>query len=90
MNQDKIKDDLIELSHLRWHCRRGVKELDVVFSNYLENNYLDSNEDMKQAFKALLAMEDPLLLALVMDQEHITDELQNKVLDKMKNHTSNN
>ena len=87
MNQDKTKNDLIELSHLRWHCRRGVKELDVVCSNYLENNYLNSSEDMKLAFKALLAMEDPLLLALVMGQEKITDNLQNIVLDKMKSHT---
>jgi antitoxin CptB len=30
---------MTELSRLRWLCRRGMKELDVVMSRYLEQHY---------------------------------------------------
>lgn len=85
MTSKVTEEALIELSQLRWHCRRGVKELDVVLTRYLENHYLDSTEELQQAFKLLLKLEDPILMALVMDHHHIEDAAQNIVLDKMKN-----
>lgn len=85
MSQSHTQDDLIELSQLRWHCRRGVKELDVVLTNYLENHYLNSSKEIQDAFKALLKIEDPILMSLVLDHDQIEDSAQNKVLDKMKN-----
>ena len=75
----------IELSQLRWHCRRGVKELDVVLTNYLENHYQDSTDDLQEAFKTLLNLEDPILMSLVLDHHQIDDIAQNYILDKMKN-----
>lgn len=82
---DKVSEDsLIELSKLRWHCRRGVKELDVVLGNYLDNHYLDSSSDNKVAFKQLLQLEDPILMSLVMDYHASDDEHQRLVLDKIK------
>ncbi len=79
------EDDLIELSKLRWHCRRGVKELDVVLSNYLEKHYLNSSQESQMAFKELLQLEDPYLMSLVMNYDHIDDQHKNVVLNKMKN-----
>ncbi len=83
------EESLIELSQLRWHCRRGVKELDVVLSNYLEKHYLDSATDLQQAFKTLLKLEDPILMSLVFDHHQTEDAEQNLVLDKIKNPYSN-
>ncbi|MEH6455451.1 MAG: succinate dehydrogenase assembly factor 2 [Cocleimonas sp.] len=89
MNKDESiensKETLIELSQLRWHCRRGVKELDVVLTNYLEKHYLNSDTDIQQAFKQLLKLEDPILMSLVMDHHQTEDVAQNHVLEKMKN-----
>lgn len=81
---NKAEEDLITLSKLRWHCRRGVKELDVVLTNYLENHYLDSDQDIQEAFKSLLRIEDPILMSLVMGHSKVEDKAQNIVLDKMK------
>lgn len=81
---DGNKEQQIELSQLRWHCRRGVKELDVVLRNYLDNHYLASSETLKQAFKAILNIEDPVLLSLVMNQHQLEDSDLNIVLDKIK------
>lgn len=79
------KEDLIELSQLRWHCRRGVKELDVVLSSYLEKYYLDSDITLQQAFKDLMKLEDPILMSLILNHHQTQDIEQNLVLDKMKN-----
>lgn len=80
----KEEDDLVTLSKLRWHCRRGVKELDVVLNKYLEKHYLNSNKNAQEAFITLLKLEDPILMSLVMDQHKIEDNEQNQVLDKIK------
>ena len=85
MSDSHSKEDLIELSQLRWHCRRGVKELDVVLTNYLEKHYLHASNEVQEAFKALLKIEDPILMALVMDHQQVENHAQNIVLDKMKN-----
>ena len=83
--QQKTQEDLIELSHLRWHCRRGVKELDVVLNNFLENHYLEASTEIQLAFKSLLKLEDPILMSFVMGQNQTDDVTHNFVLEKMKN-----
>lgn len=89
MSKKNTDEELIELSQLRWHCRRGVKELDVILSNYLDNHYLDSAPEIKDAFKTLLKIEDPILMDLVMGHIQIDDQRQNQVLGKMKNSYAN-
>jgi len=83
---DKPSEEaLIELSKLRWHCRRGVKELDVVLRNYLDNHYLNSTNDNQNAFKELLQLEDPMLMSLVMDYQQAENQFHKEVLGKIKN-----
>jgi antitoxin CptB len=58
-----------ELSKLRWRCRRGAKELDVMFERYLDKGYVDSSEADKQAFDKLLDLQDPKLLRYMLSQD---------------------
>jgi len=58
-----------ELSKLRWRCRRGAKELDVMFERYLDKGYAESSEADKQAFDKLLDIQDPKLLRYMLSQE---------------------
>ena len=58
-----------ELSRLRWLCRRGMKELDVVMTQYLDARYEIASEVEKESFKHLLDMQDPDLYALLLGQE---------------------
>lgn len=57
-----------ELSRLRWLCRRGMKELDVVMAQYLDDCYEVASEVEKESFKQLLDMQDPDLYALLLGQ----------------------
>lgn len=58
-----------ELAKLRWRCRRGAKELDVMFERYLDRGYAQSSEADKAAFDKLLDIQDPKLLRYMLSQE---------------------
>ena len=58
-----------ELSRLRWLCRRGMKELDVVMSAYLEHHYATASADDRRLFRALLELPDPELYALLLGRD---------------------
>jgi antitoxin CptB len=57
-----------EKSKLLWRCRRGVKELDVVFTKFVDSSYDGLNEQQKQAFSKLLDIEDPVILSYMLRQ----------------------
>lgn len=50
-----------EYSRLRWQCRRGMRELDVLLERFLDSRYDSSTEAQKSAFQALLELPDPEL-----------------------------
>ena len=54
-----------ELSRLRWLCRRGMKELDLMMTKYLDTHYESASIDEQACFKKLLDMSDPELYALL-------------------------
>jgi antitoxin CptB len=56
-------------SRLRWRCRRGMKELDVLLERFLDTQYDAASESRQRAFMALLDMEDPDLYACLPGQQ---------------------
>lgn len=69
------------LNKLRWHCRRALLELDLVFKRYWERVGDSIGEDEEDALRALLALEDHDLWALVSGR--ITPDDQNKFRDQL-------
>ncbi len=69
----------MQKSRLRWMCRRGMKELDVVMGRYLDSAYADANEAEKQGFISLLEMPDPDLYALLMGRQTSPDQNAERV-----------
>ena len=64
---------MAELSRLRWLCRRGMKELDVVMNRYLEQHYVSASSTEQGYFKALLDMPDPDLYDLLLGRSTTPD-----------------
>ena len=62
-----------EISRLRWLCRRGMKELDVVLSRYLDGNYANASERDQALFRQLLDMPDPELYNLLLGRSEVPD-----------------
>jgi antitoxin CptB len=48
---------------LRWRCRRGMKELDLLLGRYVEQRFDDAPAEERDAFLGLLEVQDPLIYA---------------------------
>lgn len=68
------------LARLRWRCRRGMRELDVVLQRYLERRYPLAPAAERSAFEALLEAQDPQLLAYLLGREQPEDREQADVI----------
>lgn len=71
----------VHLSRLRWHCRRGMRELDVLLTRYFEQAYPSASAEQQLAFEAVLDLQDPLILAYltgaeIPDRQDIRDVIQ--------------
>ena len=73
-----------EYSHLRWQCRRGLKELDVLLEDYLTNHFANAESEEQRAFAALLDLPDPILLAYIMDREQPATPEQRRVISRLR------
>jgi antitoxin CptB len=60
-------------SRLRWRCRRGMRELDVVLERFLERDYTGAPPAEQRAFEALLELQDPQVLAYLLGQDTPAD-----------------
>lgn len=65
MNSVDINEDL---RRLRWQCRRGLLELDLVFGRFLAEHYLKLSADEQAAFRRLLRQPDPTVLSWLQGQ----------------------
>lgn len=59
----------VALKRLRWQCRRGMKELDLVLEHYLDTRFTSSSERDQHAFIELLKVEDDQLWRWLMGHE---------------------
>ena len=59
----------MEANKLRWRCRRGTLELDLMLLRYLDSSYSKANFTEQQAFLELLDFEDMDLLRFLMGEQ---------------------
>jgi len=64
------------LSELRWQCRRGMRELDELLLDYLEQRYESASDKEKAAFCTLLELPDPELVGYLLQQESPAPEVR--------------
>jgi antitoxin CptB len=58
---------------LLWHCRRGMKELDLLLTRYVRERYMTAPAGQQAAFAALLALPDPEIADLLLGYGAPTD-----------------
>jgi antitoxin CptB len=62
---------MAELDRIRWQCRRGMLELDLVLNRFVEQELDGLDSGQLQVFRELLNEQDPMLLAWIMEQEAV-------------------
>ncbi len=70
--------------HLKWRCRRGVRELDVVLDAWLNNAYPTASSAQRLAFAELLAMSDPQLFDVLLGRADVADVVQREVVAELR------
>jgi len=64
----------LDETRLRWQCRRGMLELDLMLETFVEKRYADLPIKTKKAFHQLLKCQDQFLLDYLMGQDIPTDK----------------
>lgn len=73
----------VQLAKLRWRCRRGMRELDVVLERYLQHHYEQAPLAERAAFERLLELQDPELFGFLLRRERPQDPELAHVLDRL-------
>lgn len=72
-----------ERSRIRWLCRRGMKELDVLLERFMATAWDDLSAAERGAFEQLLTAEDPDLYALLARRVEPTDSIQADLIERI-------
>ena len=75
-----VQDEILQ--RLRWQCRRGLLELDLLFVRFLEQHYSALNATELDAFQRLLEQPDQTLLAWLQGQQEPPSDLKS-IIDKV-------
>ncbi|GAB3489305.1 FAD assembly factor SdhE [Marinomonas epiphytica] len=62
-------DISMTFQRLKWHCRRGMLELDVLLEPFLEDVFETLEEDDKKRFNKLVLCEDQEIFPWFMQRE---------------------
>lgn len=65
-----------------------MRELDVLLTNYLEQQYLGSNDCQKAAFRQLLALSDPELNGYLLGKVEPPDGEIANIIARLRGRTS--
>lgn len=71
-------------SRLRWLCRRGMKELDVLLVGFLERGYPALDEAGQRGFARLLERQDPEIYALLSGRVDTDDPEIERVVQRIR------
>lgn len=62
-----------EFDRVRWRCRRGMLELDIVLQRFVDKHYMQLNEFELQQFEALLDLPDNDLWDMIAAKKEVND-----------------
>lgn len=74
-----------DMNRVRWLCRRGMKELDIIMNRYRENIYVTLPEQEQQYFKDFLALDDPDIYSWVMGRTSPESEHYATIVHQLRN-----
>lgn len=75
-----------EKARIKWGCRRGMLELDVVIMPFFEECFEDLTEKEQQDFVALLECDDPDLFTWIMGHQRSENLCHANMVDKIIAH----
>ena len=77
-----------ELSRMRWKCRRGMLELDLLLRDFLDSGYPELDVAGQQLFDRILDYPDAVLLEWLLGRIRPTDKDVAQLVDKIRSATA--
>lgn len=75
-----LPKDIDNLSKIKWSCRRGMLELDVILGNFLHKAYPSLTDKDKQLFITLLNNNDNDLFAWILGKHQVEDPDMHRII----------
>ena len=76
--------DTADDSRLRWRCRRGMLELDLIFQQFLDLGYAELSARQKQLLDQMLDYPDQLLFDLLLGHMVSSDKDVAQLVDHIR------
>ena len=77
-------DQLPTTNQLRWACRRGLLELDLLLNSYMDKVYEQLTDQEKRKFLSLLDMQDQEMLDMLMEKTNPNDRELAELLTRIR------
>ena len=77
---------MIDAGKIRWKCRRGMLELDIILENFYEQRFQMLTDKEKILFSRLLDESDSLLYDCLLCRGIIHDSKLEVILEKILTH----
>lgn len=81
---------MTEYSELKWRCRRGMLELDILLNSYLDKNYSTMSQQQGDLFGEVLDYPDQVLFDLLMGNMQSSDARVNRLVSEIQRISCNN
>ena len=72
------------MARLRWRCRRGMRELDVLLTRYLDRVWATASPTERDAFLQLVELQDPDLFGYLVGRDTPAEESQRAVIARIR------
>lgn len=76
--------DQVVLERMRWRCRRGMLEMDILLGRFVEQRYARLDAQQRAAFDELLDLPDTDLWDMVRGEKVPQQAPQREVLEWLK------
>ncbi len=75
---------MLSAKQLQWRCRRGVRELDVLLTRFLDEVYPRLDEQGQNTFQRLLEIQDPTIMDWLFGKLPADDEQLQEIIDQLR------
>ena len=74
----------VEYSELKWRCRRGMLELDILLNDYLEKNFTSMSRQQGLLFGQVLDYPDQVLFDLLLGNMQSSDGAVHRLISDIR------
>jgi antitoxin CptB len=81
---EPLLNEATERNRLRWRCRRGMKELDVLLERWLARDAASATASTLSTFENLLGLQDPELARYLLKGEPHPDPATAALISRLR------